>query len=52
MGEFRLEDRGRKDRGGSGESRVLIDPPAGHKDSILSTSFVPPSCQSLKLGGF
>jgi len=55
VGEFRLEDGRRKDgrrkdRGGSGESRVLIDPSADYKDTTLSTSVVPPSCQSLNYG--
>ena len=50
VGELRLEDGRRKDRGSSGESRVLtLDPSAGYKDSTLSTTFVLHSCQSFNL---
>ena len=46
---FRLKDERRKDRGGSGDDHVAIDPSAGYKDLSLSTLLVPGSCQRLKL---
>ena len=46
---FRLKGRMRRDREGSDEGRVMTDPSTSCEDSILSPSFILPSCRSLKL---